>query len=147
MITTALKPPTGQPTVGMSEDIVCTVNTVSGVEYSSVLISWTGPGGGHIMNDSRVNICPTTSSGNNYTSRVQFTYLMERDEGTYVCNVMILETSGSSSYTLPSLMSKLPFCILPSTLHHTLSNANIKFEICIYTCIYLHTISVENFEV
>ena len=44
---------------------------------------------------SRVTISPTTSSGNNYTSSLQFTYLMEGDEGMYTCNVMILETNGS----------------------------------------------------
>ena len=112
MVITAVKPPTSQPTVGMSGDIVCTVNTISGVESSLVLISWTGPGGGPIISDSRVSISPTTSSGNNYTSRVQFTYLMKGDEGTYTCNVMILEASGSNSYTLPSLISKSAFCII-----------------------------------
>ena len=110
MVSTALDPPTSQPRVGMSVDIVCRVSTVSGVESSSVLISWTVSGGGSrggpIVNDSTVSISPTTSSGNNYTSSIQFTYLIEGDEGTYTCNVMILETSGSSSYTLPSLNSK-----------------------------------------
>ena len=109
MVNTALESP--QPRVGMSVDIVCTVSKVSGVESSSVLISWTGPeggsGGGSIINDSRVSISPTTSNGNNYTSSVQFTYLMEGDEGTYTCNATILEISESSSYTLPSLISKL----------------------------------------
>ena len=56
------------------------------------MISWMGPGGESITNDSRVTISPTTSSGNNYTSSLQFTYLMERDEGMYTCNVTILET-------------------------------------------------------
>ena len=112
MVTTALVPPTNQPRLGMSGDIVCMVNTISGVESSSVLISWTGPGGRPIINNSRVSISPTTSSGNNYTSRVHFIYLMKGDEGTYTCNVMILEASGSSSYTLPSLISKLALCIL-----------------------------------
>ena len=111
MVSTALDPPIGQPRVGMSVDIVCTVSTVSGVESSSVLISWTvsggGSGGGSIINDSRVSISSTTSSGNNYTSSVQFTYLMEGDEDTYTCNATILEISESSSYTLPSLISKL----------------------------------------
>ena len=110
MVTTALEPPTTQARVGMGVDIVCTVTTVGGVESNSILISWTGPGGGSgggpIINDSRVSISPTTSSGKNYTSSIQFTYLMEGDEGTYTCNVMILETSRSSSYTLPSLISK-----------------------------------------
>ena len=110
-----------EPRVGMSEDIVCTVTTLGVVvESSSVLISWTmsdggsggGSGGGPIINDSRVSITPTTSSGNIYTSSVQFTYLMVGDEGTYTCNVMISGTSRSSSYTLPSLISKLVLSIL-----------------------------------
>ena len=64
------------------------------------MISWMRPGGGSIMNDSRVTISPTTSSGNTYTSSLQFTYLMEGDNGTYTCNVMILDTSGSQAVEL-----------------------------------------------
>ena len=82
--------------VGSPQDIRCIVSTVSGVELSSVMISWMGPGGESITNDSRVTISPTTSSGNNYTSSLQFTYLMEGDEGMYTCNVMILETNESN---------------------------------------------------
>ena len=83
------------------------MSTVSGVELSSVIINWMGPGGESITNDSRVTISPTTSSGNNYTSNLQFTYLMEGDEGMYTCNVMILETTNSSSSELSNLTSKL----------------------------------------
>ena len=92
--------------VGNPQDIQCIVSTVSGVELSSVMISWMGPGGESITNDSRVTISPTTSSGNNYTSSLQFTYLMEGDEGVYTCNVMILETSASRSFTINNLTSK-----------------------------------------
>ncbi|XP_065896823.1 uncharacterized protein [Dysidea avara] len=81
--------------VGSPHDIQCTVSTVSGVEPHLILISWMGPGGDTITNDSRVTISPTSGSGNNYTSSLQFMYLMEGDEGTYECNVMILETSVS----------------------------------------------------
>ena len=81
--------------VGSPQDIQCTVSTVSGVELSSVMISWMGPGGDTIRNDSRVIISPTSGNGNNYTSSLQFMYLMEGDEGTYECNVMILETTAS----------------------------------------------------
>ena len=91
--------------VGSPQVINCTVSTVSGVESSSIMISWMGPGG-VITNDNRVTISPTTSSDNTYTSSLQFTYLMEGDEGTYTCNVMILETSGSQSVELQSLISK-----------------------------------------
>ena len=93
--------------VGSPQDIQCIVSTVIGVELSSVMISWMGPGGESITNDSRVTISPTTSSGNNYTSSLQFTYLMEGDEGIYTCNVMILETSISDMLKLGDLISKL----------------------------------------
>ena len=94
--------------VGSPQDIQCTVNTVSGVELSSVMISWMGPGGDNITNDSRVTISPTSGSGNgnNYTSSLQFMYLMEGDEGTYECNVMILETNQSHSTKLSNLTGK-----------------------------------------
>ena len=88
--------------VGSPQVFNCTVNTVNGVESSSVFISWMGPGG-VITSDSRVTISPATSSGSTYTSSLQFTYLMEGDEGTYTCNVMILETQ---SVELKSLTSK-----------------------------------------
>ena len=83
--------------VGSSQDIQCIMSTVDGVEFSLVMISWMGPGGESITNDSRVTISPTTSNGNNYTSSLQFTYLMEGDEGMYTCNVIILETNGSNT--------------------------------------------------
>ena len=92
--------------MGRAQVINCTVITVSGVESSSVMISWMGPGGSSFVNESRVTISPTTSSVNIYTSTLQFTYLMEGDEGTYTCNVMILNTSESQSVELQSLTSK-----------------------------------------
>ena len=93
--------------VGSPQDIQCIVSTVSGVELSSVMISWMGPGGESITNDSRVTISPTTSSGNNYTCSLQFTYLMEGDEGMYTCNVMILETKNFSLLQLNILTGKI----------------------------------------
>ena len=82
----------------------CTVSTVIGVDSDIVMIGWVGPGGVSIMNDSRVTISPTTSSGNNYTSNLQFTYLMEDDEGKYICNVTILETSFVQSVQLENFV-------------------------------------------
>ena len=92
--------------VGSPHDIQCIVSTVSGVELSSVMISWMGPKGESITNDSRVTISPTTSSGNNYTSSLQFTYLMEGDGGMYTCNVMILDRTISKVTTINNLASK-----------------------------------------
>ena len=103
--------------MGSPQMIQCTVSTVSGVESSSVMISWMGPGGDTIKNDSRVTINPITSDGNNYTSSIQFTYLMEGDEGTYMCNVTILESSTSASVVLETLTSKS---------YHVLDVCNIK---------------------
>ena len=94
--------------VGSPQVINCTVSTVSGVESSSVMISWMGPGGNINTTNGRVSIGSVTAGGNNtYASSLQFTYLMEGDEGTYTCNVMILETSGSQSVEIQSLTSKL----------------------------------------
>ena len=93
--------------VGSPQDIRCTVSTVSGVELSSVMISWMGPGGGTITNDSRVTINPTSGNGNNYTSSLQFMYLMEGDEGQYTCNVTILNTNGSITVNLHNVTGKI----------------------------------------
>ena len=92
--------------VGSPQDIQVIVSTVDGVELSSVMISWIGPGGKPITNDSRVTISPTTSSGNNYTSSLQFTYLMEGDEGMYTCNVIILETRANITIEIFGLIGE-----------------------------------------
>ena len=92
--------------VGNPQIMECRVSTVSGVESSSVMIMWMGPGGDTITNDSRVTISPTSSSGNNYSSSIQFTYLMEGDNGTYTCNVTILEVNESASVVLESISGK-----------------------------------------
>ena len=93
--------------VGSTQVINCTISTVSGVEYSSVMISWMGPGGNFNATNGRVSIGSVTAGGNNmYTRSLQFTYLMEGDEGAYTCNVIILETNGSQSAELQSLTSK-----------------------------------------
>ena len=90
--------------VGSPQDIQCIVSTVSGVELSSVMISWMGPGGESITNDSRVTISPTTSSGNNYISSLQFKYLMREDEGSYMCKVDILETTKSVTLAITDIV-------------------------------------------
>jgi len=73
--------------VGSPQEIHCTVYTVSGVELDSMMISWTGPGGDTITNDSRVE------NSSSYSSTLQFSYLMEGDKEMYTCNLMILKTS------------------------------------------------------
>jgi len=92
--------------VGSPLMIQCTVDKISGVESSSVMISWNRPTGDTITSDSRVTINPTTSSGNTYTSSIQFMYLMEGDEGTITCSVVRLGINGSASVVLEALTSK-----------------------------------------
>ena len=94
--------------MGSPQTIQCIVSTVSGVESNLVMISWMGPGG-DITSGGRVTINPTTSSGNTYNSTLQAAYLMEGDDGTYVCNVMIRETNGSGSAVLGALNGKNSF--------------------------------------
>ena len=82
--------------VGRSQTIHCIVSTVSGVELSSVMISWMGPNGNLTTDNSRIIVRPITSSNNNFTSSIHFIYLMEGDEGIYICNVKILENIQTS---------------------------------------------------
>ena len=108
--------------VGSPQDIQCIVSTVSGVELSSVMINWMGPGGESITNDSRVTIIPTTSSGNNFTSSLQFTYLMEGDDGMYTINVMILDTTISKTIQLNSIICKSCYSVVLAKLLYSISN-------------------------
>ena len=95
--------------------INCTVHIRGEVKSSSVMISWIGPRG-NIINDSGMTINPTNSTHNDtnyvYTSSLQFTYLMEGDEGTYTCNVTILDTIVSQSVEIQSIASKLKILLL-----------------------------------
>ncbi|XP_065911368.1 uncharacterized protein [Dysidea avara] len=94
--------------VGDALYLNCVVSTVSGVESSSVMISWMGPRGDTATDDSRVTINPTTLNGSNYISSLQFTYLMEGDEGAYLCNVSILNAGESELVMLEALTVPFP---------------------------------------
>ena len=66
-----------------------------------------GPGGNIDATNGRVSIGSVIDDGNSmYTSTLQFTYLMEGDEGAYVCDAMILEAMVSKLVVLQSLTSK-----------------------------------------
>ena len=109
MVTTAIS--NNQVIVGNREVVTCTVSGAVGVNLSSVMISWTGPGGAIIANDSRVTISPTTSSGDYFLSTLRFEFLMEGDGGTYSCNVTILDTTVSGIRELSGIIGILTFCI------------------------------------
>ena len=97
-----------QGVVGSSLDLTCTVSTLIGVELNAVMIIWLDTEGNSLMmDDSRVSISPTTSiDSKNFTSSLSFDFLMEGDfgdEGTYTCDVMILDANGNDSFVIESL--------------------------------------------
>ena len=97
-----------QGVVGDSLVLACTVGTLIGVELNAVTIIWLDTEGNPLMmDDSRVSTSPTTSIGNNtFTSSLSFDFLMGgdfSDEGTYTCDVMILDASGNDSFVIESL--------------------------------------------
>ena len=92
--------------VGSPQAIECIVSTVSGVELSSVMINWMGPDGNVITDSNRIVINTVTTLGNNYTSTLNFIYLMEGDEGIYTCNMMILETMQTSMVEMSNFTCK-----------------------------------------
>ena len=94
--------------VGSPQVIMCTVNTVDGVEPSSVTISWTGPKGSYTSN-SRIaaEMEPLMGANQNtYNNTLQFAYLMEGDEGIYTCSVTILDTVNSQTTEIKPLTGK-----------------------------------------
>ena len=94
--------------IGEVYEIQCLANS-EGTNSSVVSVSWTGPNGTTITNDSRLTITPTVSNGTNHVSTLQFSYLSEGDEGSYKCYVEmdILGTNESKSYKLENITSKL----------------------------------------
>ena len=101
-----------EATVGDNHTIQCIINTVSGVTLNSVIVNWMGPRGFPITNSSRIMVVPvmplsSNNSTNDFTSSLQFMYLMEGDEGRYACNVSILQTNASMAIELGALSGKL----------------------------------------
>jgi len=93
------------------QTIQCMIITVSGVKQDSIMINWIGPRGNTITNTSRITIYPLTfndsnSTNNYFFSTLEFVHLMEGDEGSYVCNVSILQLTLFVEIELGSLTSK-----------------------------------------
>ena len=92
--------------MGSPQGINCVVDTVDGVELSSVAITWMGPQGSLTADNNRMIINPITTFGSNFTRGIHFIYLMERDEGTYTCNVTILDVIKSNYVEIRNLTCK-----------------------------------------
>ena len=105
--------------VGSPQVITCRVTTVHGVTSNSVMITWMRPGGSIISgnSNSRVTSSETTISDTSYTNRLQFTYLMEGDEGTYACSVRILDISVSQPVTIETLSGMYRLLLLQNSFN------------------------------
>ena len=117
--------------MGSPQVINGTVSIVSGVESSSVIINWMGPGGDRITTNCRVAIShletKTTSVNDTYTSSLKFDYLVKGDEGMYTCDVMVLKTSRSISVQMLINCKQYKWNKIYSSL------CNIYFDNLIYT--------------
>ena len=100
--------------VGDHLQINCIVTTISGVGPESVIIVWSGPSGEDTAESpitsvfgGRVTFTDVTDGGgNNLTSTLNISYVMEGDEGTYTCDVMILNATGTDSIEIGNLPSQ-----------------------------------------
>ena len=93
---TFLDPDIPRGIVGEPIDIVCSVTLTSTVDPNLVDLRWVG-----ITNSNRVTVIPTVlttdeSIGNVYTTIVRFAYLMEGDQGNYICNLTIEDSAQSA---------------------------------------------------
>ena len=107
--------------VGNPQDISCTAITPTSLD---VVFNWTGPNGS-IVDDSRVTISQTVVNGDNYTSILQFAYLMEGDEGNYTCVVSLLSVNNSGSVEISPLTGK-------SSLKLSILSTSLAMYICVY---------------
>ena len=86
--------------------ITCSVTITSTINPDSVELTWTNAS--NFTADNRVTIITDITenpSSFTYTTIIQFTYLMEGDEGNYTCNVKVDDMMESSSITLGNLRS------------------------------------------
>ena len=88
-----------QGVIGQPQDLVCSVILSSAVDPNTVELVWN-----FTSTDSRVTVIPTTVTnddtiGNTYSTVIQFAYLMEGDEGNYVC-ILTVEDSVESRFDL-----------------------------------------------
>ena len=101
-------------TVDSPLEICCSVNTADITNSDDVTISWTGPIGTTITNDSRLTITPTVSNGTNHISTLNFLYLSEDDEGLYECSTSVLgyDENKTASVELVNFTSEFDCMIL-----------------------------------
>lgn len=104
-----VSPSVTQGIVGSAQTIECIAITNVTLGFDSVDFMWIAPNGSSIVNDSRLSISQISSNADsNYTTSLIFDYLMEGDQGTYICNVTttLFNASASDSTMVPTLTSE-----------------------------------------
>jgi len=102
--------------VGTHQEIHCTASTVSGVMLNAVRVTWARPGE-IITNSSRVTISPIMVDGNDFINTLDFAYLMEGDDGSYTCDIMILETVASDFIEINNLTGTVCMLLMDTHLY------------------------------
>ena len=100
MITTLPRSPIQETVVGDSLVIDCIATTPVAVDVNLLNFTWNSPGGGIIINDSRITIHQTIPMANMYVSSLQFDHLLINDGGNYTCNVRFFNVTGSLSVVM-----------------------------------------------
>ena len=93
--------------VGEMQDIICSVTITSEIDPDLVKLTWTLDDS-FITTDNRITIITNITenpSSFTYTTIIQFTYLMEGDEGNYTCNVEADDMVESLSTIIENLRS------------------------------------------
>ena len=91
--------------VGSPLSANCTVITVDGVEFSAVMIDWSGPG---VATERFTSSNVTAGVNNVYYITLNVAYLMSTDDHSpYFCVATILEAIGTASFELESLAGKM----------------------------------------
>jgi len=95
-------------TIGQMQDLVCSVTITSAIDPDSVQLTWLNSDS-IVTTDNRVTVIPTTVTSNTfsftYTTVLQFSYLIEGDEGNYTCDLVTDDMYETESVLLQNLRS------------------------------------------
>ena len=100
-----------QGIIGEAFDLVCSIALSSTAKLSPVSLAWN-----FTSNGTRVRVVPTTitnddSIGIIFTTVIQFDYLIEEDEGNYMCSLEIDGDFEESTFSLETI-SKHKFAVI-----------------------------------
>ena len=101
--------------IGVLQIIICSVTITSAINPNSVELTWANADS-IITADNRVTITPVNITENPssfiYTTTIQFAYLKEGDEGSYICNVTVDDMMEFHSTTLQNLRSMQMYLVV-----------------------------------